>query len=92
MWSSHVLHGMSLGYTPCCNCRRISRILDWRLTDEENCENATVLDKHLQKLLDLPIETRQLLGIMVMRSYYDRCDCIVPIHEVERATGLKPKI
>ena len=45
----------------------------------------------MQKLLDLPIETRRLLGIMVMRSYYDRCDCIVPIHEVERATGLKPE-
>lgn len=65
--------------------------MDWGLTDEENRENAAVLDKHLQKLLDLPIETRQLLGIMVMRSYWNRYDCIVPIHEVERATGLKPE-
>lgn len=30
--------------------------MDWGLTDEENRENAAVLDKHLQKLLDLPID------------------------------------
>ena len=91
MMNSITDYGMSLEYTPCFNCKKISRILDWGLTDEENRENATVLDKHLQKLLDLPIETRQLLGIMVMRSYWNRYDCIVPIHEVERATGLKPE-
>lgn len=91
MMNSITDYGMSLEYTPCCNCKKISRILDWGLTDEENRENAAVLDKHLQKLLDLPIETRQLLGIMVMRSYWNRHDCIVPIHEVERATGLKPE-
>ena len=91
MMNSITDYGMSLEYTPCCNCKKISRILDWGLTDEENRENAAVLDKHLQKLLDLPIETRQLLGIMVMRSYWNRYDCIVPIHEVERATGLKPE-
>lgn len=91
MMNSITDYGMSLEYTPCCNCRKISRILDWGLTDEENRENAAVLDKHLQKLLDLPIETRRLLGIMVMRSYWNRHDCIVPIHEVERATGLKPE-
>lgn len=88
MMNSITDYGMSLEYTPCCNCKKISRILDWGLTDEEN---AAVLDKHLQKLLDLPIETRQLLGIMVMRSYKDHCGCIVPIHEVEKATGLKPE-
>ena len=91
MMNSITDYGMSLEYTPCFNCKKISRILDWGLTDEENRENAAVLDKHLQKLLDLPIETRQLLGIMVMRSYWNRYDCIVPIHEVERATGLKPE-
>ena len=90
MMNSITDYGMSLEYTPCFNCKKISRILDWGLTDEENRENAAVLDKHLQKLLDLPIETRQLLGIMVMRSYWNRYDCI-PIHEVERATGLKPE-
>lgn len=91
MMNSITDYGMSLEYTPCCNCKKISRILDWGLTNEENRENAAVLDKHLQKLLDLPIETRQLLGIMVMRSYRDHCGCIVPIHEVEKATGLKPE-
>ena len=91
MMNSITDYGMSLEYAPCCNCKKISRILDWGLTDEENRENAAVLDKHLQKLLDLPIETRRLLGIMVMRSYKDHCGCIVPIHEVEKATGLKPE-
>lgn len=91
MMNSITDYGMSLEYVPCCNCKKISRILDWGLTDEENRENAAVLDKHLQKLLDLPIETRRLLGIMVMRSYKHHCGCIVPIHEVEKATGLKPE-
>ena len=91
MMNSITDYGMSLEYTPCFNCKKISRILEWGITDEEKRENAAVLDKHLQKLLDLPIETRQLLGIMVMRSYWNRYDCIVPIHEVERATGLKPE-
>ena len=91
MMNSITDYGVSLEYAPCCNCKKISRILDWGLTDEENRENAAVLDKHLQKLLDLPIETRRLLGIMVMRSYKDHCGCIVPIHEVEKATGLKPE-
>lgn len=91
MMNSITDYGMSLEYALCCNCKKISRILDWGLTDEENRENAAVLDKHLQKLLDLPIETRRLLGIMVMRSYKDHCGCIVPIHEVEKATGLKPE-
>ena len=91
MMNSITDYGMSLEYAPCCNCKKISRILDWGLTDEENRENAAVLDKHLQKMLDLPIETRRLLGIMVMRSYKDHCGCIVPIHEIEKATGLKPE-
>ena len=91
MMNSITDYGMSLEYAPCCNCRKILRILDWGLTDEENRENAAVLDKHLQKMLDLPIETRRLLGIMVMRSYKDHCGCIVPIHEIEKATGLKPE-
>lgn len=90
MMNSVTDYGMSSEYIPCCNCKRIAQVLDWRLTDEENCENAEILTKHLHKLQDLPIETRRLFGIMVMRSYGDRCDCIVPIHEIERATGLDP--
>ncbi len=91
MMNSVTDYGMSLEYTPCCNCRRISRILNWRLSDAENSEITAALNRNLQKLQDLPMETRRLLGIMVMRSYYDYCHCIVPIHEVERATGLKPE-
>ena len=47
MMNSITDYGMSLEYTPCFNCKKISRILDWGLTDEENRENAAVLDKHL---------------------------------------------
>lgn len=90
MMKSVTDYGMSSEYASCCNCKRISKILNWRLTDEENRENAAVLNKHLRKLRDLPIETRRLLGIMVMRSYWDLSGCVVPIHEIEKATGLKP--
>lgn len=82
-------YGLSLEYTPCSNCKRISKILDFGLTDEQNVESAAILNKHLEKLRDLPIETRQLLGIMVMRSYQDRDACVVPIHEIEKVTGLR---
>lgn len=91
MMNSVTDYGISLEYTPCSNCKRISKVLDWRLTDEQNRESAETLNKLLGKLRDLPIETRQLLGIMVMRSYQEREDCVVPIHEIEKATGLKPE-
>ena len=42
MMNSITDYGMSLEYVPCCNCKKISRILDWGLTDEENRENAAV--------------------------------------------------
>lgn len=90
MMSSVTDYGISSEVRPCCNCKRISELLEWGLTDEENSANAEILNRHLEKLRDLPIETRRLLGIMVMRSYWDRYDCVVPIHEIERATGLDP--
>lgn len=90
MMSSVTDYGVSSEFRPCCNCKRISELLEWGLTDQENCENAEILNRHLEKLRDLPIETRRLLGIMVMRSYKSHCGCIVPIHEIEKATGLEP--
>lgn len=88
MMNSVTDYGMSSEYIPCLNCRRISKVLGWGLTDEENHENATILNKRLEKLRDLPIETRRLLGIMVMRSYSCRHLCIVPLNEVGKATGI----
>lgn len=90
MMNSVVDYGMTLGYTPCCNLKRLYEVLDGKLTDEQACDSAAILNKHLQKLKDLPMETRRLLGIMVMRSYKNYSDCVVPIHEIEKATGLEP--
>lgn len=87
MMNSVADYGISMGYIPCRNCKKISEVLNWRSTDEENLEIAEILNSELKKLMDLPIETRRLLGIMVMRSY-DFNDCTVPLHEIERATGL----
>lgn len=69
--------------------KRLYKVLDRKLTDEQACDSATILNEQLQKLKDLPIETRRLLGIMVMRSYKKYGVSIVPIHEIEKATGLE---
>lgn len=90
MRNSVVDYGISSVVWYCHNCKRMSNVLDFDLTDEENYKNATVLNKLLEKLRNLPLETRKFLGIMVMRSYNYRFKCIVPIHEVEVATGLEP--
>lgn len=89
MMNSVVDYGMTPEYTPCCNLKRLYKVLDGKLTDEQACESAAILNKQLQKLKNLPVETRRLLGIMVMRSYKKYGVSIVPIHEIRKATGLE---
>lgn len=88
MENSVIDYGVTSVVSPCRNCKRLSNVLEFGLTDEENRENAAILNNLLEKLRDLPIGTRKFLGIMVMRSYESLFQCIVPIHEIEKATGL----
>lgn len=88
MKNSVVDYGISSVVGYCHNCKRMSNVLGFGLTDEENHENAVVLNRLLEKLKDLPIGTREFLGVMVMRSYEYMLKCLVPIHEIEKATGL----
>ena len=88
MKNSVVDYGISSVVGYCHNCKRMSNVLEFGLTDEENRENAVVLNRLLEKLRDLPIGTREFLGVIVMRSYECMWKCLVPIHEIEEATGL----
>lgn len=88
MQNSIVDYGRANIYIESQVCTKLSNILGYGCSLEENAENSRVLNKLLLKLLDLPIETRMLLSIMVSRSYKDRVgDCCVPLHEIESATG-----
>lgn len=88
MQNSIVDYGRANIYKESQVCTKLSNILGYGCSLEENAENSRVLNKLLLKLLDLPIETRMLLSIMVSRSYKDRVgDCCVPLHEIESATG-----
>ena len=70
------------------NCKKLSDVMDYNLSDDENIEKAKVINKLNEKLTDIPLETRTLLGIMVMRSYDDGVgNCMVPLDEIEAATG-----
>lgn len=48
-------------------CKRLSDVMGFGCTDEENLENAKVLSL-INKLMDVPVDTRYLLAIMVARS------------------------
>lgn len=88
MKNSVIDYGITPSVVRCCNCKRISNVLNFGLTDAENLEHAAILNSLLEKLKDLPIGTRKLLGIMAMRSYECALKCIVPLHEIEKATGI----
>lgn len=68
-------------------CNRLTDVLGYGNTVEENTENSKLLNKLLEKLVDLPVETRGLLAIMVERSFKDRYEnCIIPLSEIQSAT------
>lgn len=79
-------YGYVTNYKESKKCQKLSDVLQYGCTVEENLENAKILNEIIKKMIDIPVETRQLLVIMVSRSYkinFD--DCVVPLHEVEMA-------
>lgn len=88
MRNSVIDYGIVNQHVKVLNCKRLSDVIGFSCTDEENLENAKVLNGLIDKLMDLPIETRYLLAIMVARSFDDMLrGCMVPLHEIKAATG-----
>ena len=88
MRNSVIDYGIANQYFKVMTCKRLSDVMEFGCTDEENLENAKVLNGLIDKLVDVPIETRYLLAIMVTRSFDDMLGgCMVPLHEIEAATG-----
>lgn len=91
MRNSVIDYGIVNQYTKAVTCKRLSDVMELGCTDEENLENARVLNGLIDRLMDVPAETRCLLAIMVARSFDDRVGgCVVPLHEIEAATGKEP--
>ena len=91
MRNSVIDYGIVNQYSKVVTCKRLSDVMEFGCTDEENLENAKVLNGLIDKLVDVPIETSYLLAIMVTRSFDDMLGgCMVPLHEIEAATGKEP--
>lgn len=77
---------MGYSYLESKTCQALSDVMKYGCTDEENIYNAQVLNLFLAKIIDLPKETRILLGIMVGHSFQDIVgNCLVQLQEVEYA-------
>lgn len=86
MSNSIMDYGKAGNFTISKVCHKLSNVLGYNCTDEENVENSKVLNGLLNKLVEVPIETRFLLAIMVNRSFSDILGyCNVPLHEIELA-------
>lgn len=88
MRNSVIDYGIVDQYFKVETCKRLSDVMAFGCTDEENLENAKILNCLIDKLIDVPIESRYLLAIMVARSFDDMLGgCVVPLHEIEAVTG-----
>lgn len=88
MLNTVVDYGKTHDYSKTNMCKKLSDVLRYGCTEEENTENSKILNGLLEKLFNLPIETRTLLSIMVNRSYKNEFrECCVPLHEIELTTG-----
>lgn len=88
MQNSIVDYGVAANFSESKVCQALSDRLGYGCSNIENSENSHILNKLLSSLIDLPIETRFLLSIMVSRSFMNKWgECSVPLHEIELATG-----
>ena len=86
MEQSVIDYGKVTHYEESNSCEKLFEIFGFKLTKDECKENSKILNILLANLIDLPIETRYVLSIMVERSYTNDFDaCIVPLHEIEAA-------
>lgn len=87
-------YGKTSYYRKAVTCRKLAEVLNYGLTEEQNFENAQILNKILEKLMDVPVATRKIFSIMVARSFCDSRykhslgnECVVSLYEVEEAIG-----
>ncbi len=72
------------------NGRKLNRILSWNLNENDLSDTMKDINELSNVLSDVPLATRSLLGIMVMRSYKGQnTECAVPVDEVGSATNLR---
>lgn len=91
MKNSVVDYGLATNFSESNVCQALSDALEFGCSVEDNLWNSKILNKLLGALIDIPIETRALLSIMVSRSVLTAWgDCSVPLHEIEAATGRDP--
>ena len=73
--------------------KRLHDVLDWGLTQEQLSVCVSEFNEFASRLYKLPIQTRQLLEIMLNRHHGRETNgLIVNIAEIEAATGCGPEI
>lgn len=77
--------GFSRGFCETIECSKLSTILSWKCSSDENKENSKKLNSLLHKVEMLPIETRSLLIVMLRRSFLERNSLKVDLQEIEKA-------
>jgi|JI8StandDraft_1071087.scaffolds.fasta_scaffold58141_2 hypothetical protein len=85
--NSVVDYGKVETYQKSILCKELARVLNWKSSDSENIENSKILNELIEKLKNLPIETRKIFSIMVDRSSYNQPEnkTIIALHEIEFA-------
>lgn len=72
---------------------KINSILSWGLDENELLKNVEILNEIIDKLKTVPLQTRKLFGIMVMRAKKGLGidTLIIPVDEVINATDIDKK-
>lgn len=85
--NSCVDYGVATNFTESKVCQALSDTLEFGCSEIENIDNSRILNNLLSRLIDVPIETRMFLSIMVKRSFTNRFwQCSVPLNEIQVAT------
>ena len=89
--SSITDHTKSSSYKLAINCLRLCHVLSWEITEEQRLDTLENLNSLLCQMIDIPLSTRKLFGIMIMRAYTGSSpnEFIVPLDEVKNATNIE---
>lgn len=80
-------YGVATNFTESKICQALSDTLEFHCSETENAYNSHILNNLLSRLIDVPIETRMFLSIMVKRSFtYNEWECRVPLNEIQVVT------
>jgi len=71
------------------SCKKLGTILNWGLSDSDLEASTPELNVWVDKLRILPLSTRQVFCIMIMRSAKTAFGFMVKLHEIEKVTCIK---